>query len=88
MSYRVIVDPELENQFKKLYKKDRTVYEYAKKKVRQISANPYIGKPLRNVLKGTRRVHIGSFVLIYEVDERNKTIILLSFEHHDRAYKR
>jgi addiction module RelE/StbE family toxin len=88
MSYRITTDTELENQLKKLYKKDRTVYNYINKKIRQISANPSIGKPLRNILKGTRRIHIGSYVLIYEVDEQNKAIILLSFEHHDKAYKR
>ncbi|MDW7732250.1 MAG: type II toxin-antitoxin system RelE/ParE family toxin [Methanolobus sp.] len=51
------------------------------------SRNPECGKPLRNVPKGYRRVHIGSFVLIYEVDDTDNTITLLSFIHHDKAYK-
>ncbi len=48
---------------------------------------PEIGKPLRNVLKGRRRVQIGSFVLIYEIDKNDNKITLFSFEHHDSAYK-
>ncbi len=57
------------------------------KKILQIAGNPEMGKPLRNVLKGRRRVHVGHFVLLYEVDEKNKRVIFLDFEHHDRAYK-
>ncbi len=49
--------------------------------------NPYLGKPLRNVLKNKRRVHIGPFVLIYEINEKEKEIVLLKFEHHDKVYK-
>jgi len=45
-----------------------------------------MGKPLRNVLKGKRRVHIGSFVLFYSIDTKNEIVTFLEFEHHDKAY--
>ena len=32
----------------------------------QITENPYLGKPLRGILKGKRRVHTGHFVFIYK----------------------
>jgi addiction module RelE/StbE family toxin len=57
------------------------------KSVRKIIENPYLGKPLRYVLKGTRRVHIGPFVLIYEIIEKEKKVIFLKFAHHDEAYR-
>jgi len=35
-----------------------------------------------------RRVHIGgSFVLIYEINEEQKIVTLLDFDHHDNVYK-
>jgi len=57
------------------------------KSVRKIIKNPYFGKPLRYVLKGTRRVHIGPFVLIYEIIEKEEKVIFLKFANHDEAYK-
>ena len=54
----------------------------------QITENPYLGKPLTGVLKGKRREHIGHFVLIYEIDEKEHKVIFLEFAHHDDAYKR
>ncbi len=39
-------------------------------------------------MHGARRVHIGkSFVLIYEIDERSKSVKLLDYEHHDVIYE-
>lgn len=77
----------LEKSLRKLAQKDKMHYQSVVKKILQIAGNPEMGKPLRNVLKGRRRVHVGHFVLIYEVDEKNKRVIFLDFEHHDRAYK-
>ncbi|MCZ7381354.1 MAG: type II toxin-antitoxin system RelE/ParE family toxin [Candidatus Methanoperedens sp.] len=53
----------------------------------QIAKNPAIGKPLRNVLKGKRRVHLGTFVLIYEIYENENKVVFLEIAHHDEAYK-
>lgn len=85
--YLYEIKPELEKSLQKLAKKDKRYYESVVRKILQIADNPEIGKPLRNVLKGKRRVHIGHFVLIYEVDEKEKKISFLDFEHHDDAYK-
>ena len=58
-----------------------------KRKIEKILANPHHYKPLRNVLKNRCRTHIDSFVLIFEVNETEKTITFHSFEHHDDSYK-
>ncbi|NQT72261.1 MAG: type II toxin-antitoxin system RelE/ParE family toxin [Chloroflexi bacterium] len=38
-------------------------------------------------MKGKWRVHVGTFVLIYQIEETDKSIVFLEFEHHDEAYK-
>ncbi len=83
--YSYELKPALEKSLQKLAKKDKRHYESVVRKILQITDNPEIGKPLRNVLKGKRRVHTGHFVLIYEVDEKEKKISFLDFEHHDNA---
>ena len=87
MTYSVIAHQRVQKDFKKLYRKDKVRYEHLKKRLKILAENPEVGKPLRNVLKGKWRVHIGSSVLIYEIDKKNNRIVLLDFEHHDMAYK-
>lgn len=86
MTYQVIADPPVQKRLRKIFKKDRKTYEQVKKKLVELGKNPEIGKPLRNVLKNRRRLHIASFVLIYKIDTENKVIKLLEFDHHDKAY--
>jgi len=86
MKYHIRVHPDLEDDLKHLAKKDPACYERVKKKIRIIAENPGIGKPLRNILRGLFRIHIGHFVLIYEFNEETGVIILVKFAHHDQAY--
>jgi len=85
--YSYEIKPELEKSLRKLAGKDKRHYESVVKKILQIAENPEIGKPLRNILKGKRRVHVGHFVLVYEVDKREKKVSFLDFEHHDDVYQ-
>ena len=87
MTYNVIAHQRVQKDFKKLYRKDKVRYTHLKKRLKILAENPEVGKPLRNVLKGKWRVHIGSSVLIYEIDKKNNRIVLLDFEHHDTVYK-
>ncbi len=87
MPYTIQLDAVLETTLDKLKKKDNSLYKRVIQKIIEISKNPELGKPLRNVLKGKRRIHVGSFVLFYSIDKKNQTVIFLEFEHHDKAYR-
>lgn len=87
MAYSLEVSEELDKIFSRLAKKDKKQFEILNKKILQIQENPDHFKPLRGDMRGSRRVHIGnSFVLIYEIDEENKKIKLLDYDHHDNIY--
>ncbi len=87
MPYTIQIEIALETKLDKLKKKDNSLYQRVIHKMIEISKNPEIGKPLRNVLKGKWRVQVGSFVLFYLIDKKNKTVTFLEFEHHDKAYR-
>ena len=86
-SYSQDLDNKLVSKLRKLAKRDKTSYAAVQRKMLQITENPYLGKSLRGLLKGKRRVHIGHFVLIYEVNEKEHKVVFLDFAHHDEAYK-
>lgn len=87
MTYGLEISAEVDKKFQKLAKKDIKQMEIVNKKVRQILENPSRFKPLRGDMKGSRRVHIDrSFVLVYDIDEKRKTVRLLDYGHHDDVY--
>ena len=68
----------------KLKKKDPAMLHRLEKKTKEILQNPEHYKPLRNELKGNRRVHAGPFVIIFEI--KGGTVLFKTFKHHDDAY--
>ena len=88
MMYRLAVKEKLDKKFKRLQRKDKEMLGLIARKVEEILENPYRFKPLRAPLQSKRRVHVGgSFVLIYEIDEGEKMVTLMEFDHHDNVYK-
>lgn len=87
MDYILDISEEFDKKLAKLKKKDKKQFEIVLKKSDQILENPYHFKPLRGDMHGARRVHVGkSFVMTYEIDEKNNVVRLLDYEHHDKVY--
>ena len=86
MTYSLDFDKLFLKRLKKLKRDSPQIYERLKKKLEEILENPDHYKPLSNVLKGKRRVHVGSFVILFRVDEEGKKVIFLEFDHHDKVY--
>ncbi|MBS1257868.1 MAG: hypothetical protein MAG551_00921 [Candidatus Scalindua arabica] len=86
--YKLAIKESLDRKFKKLQRKDKELLRLIEKKVQNILSEPHRFKPLRKPLQNKRRVHIGgSYVLVYEVNENEKLVTLIDFNHHDNIYK-
>jgi len=77
----------VDRNFKKLARRNRNQMEVIAKKIEEILEDPHRFKPMRFPLGGMRRVHFGSFVLLYSIDEQRRTVILEDYEHHDKVYR-
>jgi|SRR3989344_6008694 len=67
-------------------KKDNSFFMRIADQIDKIIQNPLFGKPLRYSYKNNRRVHIGSFVLIYEF--HSNELRFIDFDHHDKIYNK
>jgi len=85
--YDIEIGEKLHKKIKKLENRDSQYYSSIINKITQIAETPHLGKPLRGILKGKRRVHIGPFVLIYEIKENEHVVTFIELAHHDDAYK-
>lgn len=78
------------SEFKKILehfsKKDSKMFDLLEAQIEKAIRFPEFGKPLRYTLKNHRRLHIGSFVLVYEFN--NNEIRFIDFDHHDKIYKK
>ena len=84
MDYSIEFSGEFDKSMKKLKKKDKAMFKKIQKKLIDIVEKPEHYKPLKNVLAGYRRIHVGSFVLIYKIE--GDVVRIVSLDHHDRAY--
>ena len=74
----------------KMQRKDKKIYENLLNKMDEVItiSNVEHYKNLRSDLNGFKRVHIGSFVLIFKYDKENDFIYFTDFDHHDKIYDR
>ena len=61
--------------------KDNSLREKIKKQIRKIKESPEVGKPMRNVRKGTRELYIKPFRLSYAYLKNEDKIIFLDLYH-------
>ncbi len=84
--YTLGIKESVDRLFFRLAKKNPKQMTAVEKKIKQILTNPYHFKPLRAPMQHLRRVHVGSFVLVYSIDEGNKVVTIEDYAHHDRVY--
>ncbi|VVB85115.1 ParE toxin of type II toxin-antitoxin system, parDE [uncultured archaeon] len=84
MTYKAFFTPTFEKQLKQAKKKDKTLSDRLKKSIKKVCENHEAGKPLKHDLKGTRRIHLNPFVLVYSIE--GETVAFHYYEHHDKAY--
>jgi mRNA interferase RelE/StbE len=83
---RIVYSGEFERALRKWKKKDNHLFEQLVNKMERIVNDPTVGKPLRYTLKNRRRIHVNSFVIVYEF--HNNELRFIDFDHHDKVYKK
>mgnify|MGYP001563091347 FL=1 len=83
---KIVFSSVFERIVKKCKKSNLELFDELAHQIEKIISEPTVGKPLRYTLKNRRRVHVGSFVLIYEFHQNE--LRFLDFDHHDRIYKK
>ena len=88
MTFKLVITPALAKQLDKLAHRDRILALSVRNKIAQIISSDIIFinhfKNLRGSLSQYKRVHVGSFVLMFKVEK--DTLIFDRFRHHDDAY--
>ena len=78
---RVVFDEIFEKEIRKI--RDQALKSKIRKQLVKIQENPEVGKPMRNIRKGTREVYIHPFRLSYKYFKEEDRVVILTFYHTD-----
>ncbi|MCH7850235.1 MAG: type II toxin-antitoxin system RelE/ParE family toxin [Nanoarchaeota archaeon] len=78
-----MVEIRFDKKFKTIFSKikDNLQRERIIKQIKKISENPEVGKPMRNVRKGSRELYIKPFRLSYHFLKEKNLIYILDLYH-------
>jgi mRNA interferase RelE/StbE len=72
------------NEIQRLDKPDRKRLVEA---IDNLTDNPHVGKLLKGEFSGLRRIRVGSFRVIYEINEGEVLVLILRIAHRKKVYR-
>lgn len=81
---RVVLTSRARSQFRSL---DHRLADAVLDALTLLEADPELGYSLRGRLEGIRALRIGAYRVLYELQDRAKTVRVLSIRHRGSAYK-
>ena len=83
MNYRIFLSPKANDFLKKLDKKDK---ERIEKKLKELSENPELGKPLTVNLVGLWSLRIGDYRALYQIENNQLFVFVIKIGHRKKVY--
>lgn len=84
--YEIRVTPQAEEDLKQLARADRRLADRILTKLETLADQPFQGKPLVGSHAGRRSLRVGTYRIIYRINEPPQQIILLTAKHRRHVY--
>ena len=84
MRYSIQIKKSALKELQKLPKNDRPRLIAA---IDQLAEQPHTGKVLKGDFSGLRRLRVGNYRVIYEIDEGKILVLVLRVAHRKRSYR-
>ena len=85
MRYAIRIKESAARELQRIEKADRERLIAA---IDRLADNPFAGSALKGELRGLRRIRVGDYRLLYEVQERDLVVLVLRAAHRREAYRR
>jgi mRNA interferase RelE/StbE len=86
MIFSIEFSEEADSDFGFLLRSDRKLARRILAKIESLAAHPHEGKPLAGNHKGEFSLRIGSYRVIYELDNTKHVAYILTIKHRKRVY--
>jgi addiction module RelE/StbE family toxin len=84
--YEIRVTPQAEEDLRQLTRADRHLADRILTKLETLAERPYQGKPLVGPHAGRRSLRVGTYGVIYRVEETPQLVIILTAKHRRHVY--
>ena len=84
MSYSLKIK---QSALKEIQKLDKPIRKILIEAIDNLAVNPHVGKPLKGDLSGLRRIRVGFYRVIYEINEGEVLILVLRVAHRKDVYR-
>ena len=84
MRYSIQIKKSALKELQKLAKPEKALIITA---IDQLAEQPYGGKLLKGELSGLRRIRVGNYRIIYEINEGEVLILILRVAHRQSIYR-
>jgi len=86
MSFNIELSKEADRDLSQLIKADKKLLQRIVAKIETLSENPLQGKPLTGNHQGEYSFRVGTYRIIYEIDESLQTVFVLTDKHRKHVY--
>jgi len=85
--YKIVLFSQASKAYQKLFFSERAIFGRIKNALESLGSNPFLGKPLKNKLKGKYSLRVGVYRIIYSVDKSEITVYILDIGHRREVYR-
>jgi len=76
-----------QSALKEIQKLDKPNRKRLMEAIDNLADNPHVGKLLKGDFSGLRRIRVGSYRVIYEINEGEILILVLRIAHRKKVYR-
>ncbi len=84
MNYKILLSPKAQDFLKKL---DKSTKDRVENKLKDLSENPELGKPLVGKLSGLWSLRIGDYRAVYQIKNEELLVLVLKIGHRKNVYE-
>lgn len=85
--YKVVLLPSALKFYKRLFVSDKEIFRRIDNALENLKTNPFLGKALRDNLKGKYSLRVGVYRIIYMIEKQEITVYILDIGHRREIYR-
>ncbi len=85
--YKIVLLPNAKKFYEKLFRLNKELFRRIDNALNLLKINPFVGKPLKDNLKGKYSLRVGTYRIIYSVAKHEVTIYIFDIGHRREVYR-
>ncbi len=85
--YNIVLLSDALKSYKRLLNSNKELFRRIDNALEALKSDPFLGKPLKDNLKGKYSLRVGIYRIIYSIDKGEITIYVLEIAHRREVYR-